>query len=196
VSVLSSGYVFISILLLVVVGFGLFGSRRHNKFALTASLCCNALATFILFIVVVTIFVQVTPPYSRAVAERCVARGTEAAPISDTCMAYFTDKGNIRLFRLWLQNYVRSQTRPKIRAYMLNVEDDNFCCGWGPPVQCANVSPSFVSCRCASFLRLVLQLTGGNYSLTGVELMTSNRPIEEALQRCSSHVSHVSAAIV
>ena len=120
--------------------FGIFGSRRHNKFALSASLCCNCFSLFILFIVVVTIMVQVTPKYSAAVGNRCVVRpAVEGAPISEECMNYFTDMGNVRLFRLWMTDYVKSEKTPPTRAKMLDIEDGNFCCGWGPPLRCQNV---------------------------------------------------------
>jgi hypothetical protein len=117
----------------------MFGTRRHNKFALSAAICCNTLAAFVIFVIGATIFLQVAPKFSVSVARDCVARGMEGAPISSTCMAYYKDLGNIRLFRLWMHNYVESQTVKEQRATMLDIEDKNYCCGWGPPVQCMNV---------------------------------------------------------
>ena len=81
---------------------------------------------------------------------RCVSRPAEdQTPISDECMQYYTDLGNIRLFRLWMTLYVDSQEVTATRAKMLHMEDDNFCCGWGPPMRCLNVcSVCMCSCGC------------------------------------------------
>lgn len=150
--------------IIVAIGvlFGIFGSRRHNKFALSASLCCNCFACFILFIVVVTIMVQVSPTYPPSVASACVARGAEAAPISDKCMKYYTDMGNIRLFRLWMSDYVKSETQPVVRAYMLGIEDGHFCCGWGPPLQCENVRWE-IACCCSVCCMTWCRRRAGNW---------------------------------
>ncbi len=68
---------------------------------------------------------------------------TRAAPPSPAAarssLRYYTDLGNIRFFRLWLSLYVGSQEDKSKRALLLQFEDDNFCCGWGPPLQCTNV---------------------------------------------------------
>ena len=74
------------------------------------------------------------------------------APLTPTCKAYFDDKGNNRLFRLWLTQYQRSVNEPTVRAAMLGIEDSNFCCGWGPPNQCKNVRGHW----CSPVLMLVV----------------------------------------
>jgi hypothetical protein len=54
-------------------------------------------------------------------------------------MDYYTNLGNIRLFRLWMTLYTKSENDKNSRAKLLQFEDDNFCCGWGPPLSCTNV---------------------------------------------------------
>ena len=72
---------------------------------------------------------------------RCVLRPTvDQPPLSDVCQAYYTDLGNVRLFRLWMTLYIEAETTAAKRAQMLQLEDGNFCCGWGPPLSCLNVS--------------------------------------------------------
>lgn len=73
--VVNAGYVFIGLLLIFMIGFGLFGSRRHNKFALALAMCTNCFALFVLFVVVITIFSQVAPAFPVSVANECVTRG-------------------------------------------------------------------------------------------------------------------------
>lgn len=49
---LTAGYIFASVTVVCLVVFGVWGARRHNKFALSVSLCCNLFSLFVLFIVV------------------------------------------------------------------------------------------------------------------------------------------------
>lgn len=162
--------VFCSFVMVVALVFGMFGTKRHNKFALTVALCTLLLGVSVTLIISVTLFVAVTPTYSKGFANECMQRpSVDGPPISTRCMGYFTDLGNIRLFRLWLTLYTGSTTDKAKRAMLLHFEDDNFCCGWGPPLQCMNT-------------------LGGNFSDYAPELLLSDRPVLEALNRCSRHL--------
>jgi hypothetical protein len=60
--------VFCSFVMVVALLFGLFGTKRHNKFALTAALCTLLLGVSVTLIISVTLFVAVTPKYSKGFA--------------------------------------------------------------------------------------------------------------------------------
>jgi hypothetical protein len=58
--------------MVVALVFGMFGTKRHNKFALTVALCTLLLGVSVTLIISVTLFVAVTPTYSKGFANEYV----------------------------------------------------------------------------------------------------------------------------
>ena len=75
--------IFCTVVMLVAILFGLFGARRHNKFALSVAMCSLVLACSVTLIVAVSLFVAITPKFSQPFGTAYVGL-VPAACVSDT----------------------------------------------------------------------------------------------------------------
>ena len=81
-------YIFCALIVVVAVIFGMFGSRRHNKFALLVAMCSLLLTCSVTLLITIAMFVAITPKFSQAVGTQYVrvnlcVRGTWTQRLDD-----------------------------------------------------------------------------------------------------------------
>jgi len=59
-----------------------------------------------------------------------------ASPVLTQRFRFHQHESTLRLFHAWLQEYELSQTDELVKQDLVAIESDNYCCGFGPPVQC------------------------------------------------------------
>ena len=158
-------FIFTSLSLGVITIFGFYGARKHNKFILLLVSILHAVNIILLFSVGVNILVVIAPQYSDEIVEGCSNRGGVSLWPSPECSTWANDVTTSRLFRLWVTIFSEGLEDSARQLEAVDIEDANFCCGWGPPAKC----------------------TGDELATDPDLILRSDQPVMETMNMCSEY---------
>ncbi|KAF0736666.1 hypothetical protein Ae201684_007116 [Aphanomyces euteiches] len=164
------GFIFISLFYPVAAAFGYYGAKYHNKFLLAVHFAGVIALAVMQMLIATSGLVGSLPDTPYATQEACLTNSyLDNQTQLDQCRDYFLSDefGGLRLS--WRTFYEESLVDVTAGAGMQSLEDDNICCGLGPPRHCMNDTRPFPSNRPSSSWteqQLCPSSKGGNYPTT------------------------------
>ncbi|CAK4656673.1 unnamed protein product [Aphanomyces euteiches] len=131
------GFIFISLFYPVAAAFGYYGAKYHNKFLLAVHFAGVIALAVMQMLIATSGLVGSLPDTPYATQEACLTNSyLDNQTQLDQCRDYFLSDefGGLRLS--WRTFYEESLVDVTAGAGMQSLEDDNICCGLGPPRHC------------------------------------------------------------
>ncbi|KAH9115123.1 hypothetical protein LEN26_000889 [Aphanomyces euteiches] len=135
------GFIFISLFYPVAAAFGYYGAKYHNKFLLAVHFAGVIALAVMQMLIATSGLVGSLPDTPYATQEACLTNSyLDNQTQLDQCRDYFLSDefGGLRLS--WRTFYEESLVDVTAGAGMQSLEDDNICCGLGPPRHCMAIS--------------------------------------------------------
>lgn len=119
-----------------------FAVRRHNKFLLLTIFFVETLLMAVAINTGLTCLASTVSEYSLALEADCLLNKPKFYS-SEACLSYFRADKTAGLRLVWSSFFTLAPSDPKYYQYLSALQDNNLCCGFGPPLNCINDTRPF-----------------------------------------------------
>ena len=118
-----------------------FGVKRHNRFVLLACFVIEAIVFSQLIVVGLNCYTPTIPIFDTKLMVDC-SQHVPSIYSEEDCTKYFEDDRTAGFRVVWSALFAKV-TDETTYQIMTGLEDNNLCCGFGPPMRCVNDTRPF-----------------------------------------------------